>query len=59
MTANRSRGAALAIWLSLNLIRLFGFGILLWTIAVHGILLKSYVVCISRAAMTATDRRHD
>lgn len=42
-TNNRSRGATLAIWVALNILRLVGFGAILWAIVVEGILLKELV----------------
>jgi hypothetical protein len=42
-TNNRSRGATLAIWVALNILRLVGFGAILWAIVVQGILLKELV----------------
>jgi hypothetical protein len=38
-TQPRSRGASLAIWIGLNLLRLFGVGVIVAGIAVQGLLL--------------------
>jgi len=61
-TQSQSRGASLAIWIGLNLLRLFGVGVIVAGIAVQGLLLVRSVwleSALRLGKMTGADESDD